>query len=186
MNASLHDMTLQELWQLFPICLVPHQDCWAGWYSEEQSLLRQLLPAARISHIGSTAVPGIMAKPTIDILLEFTAMSELETAAATLEEHGYLRMSQSTSRISLNKGYTPAGYDERVFHLHLRMAGDNAEIRFRDCLLQNPDIAHEYETLKIGLAARYRHDRDAYTAGKSDFINRISNTSPSNNLPNER
>lgn len=172
--TPLQDMTLRELWQLFPIFLVPYQKCWAEWYSEEQSALQQMLPDAIISHIGSTAVPGIMAKPIIDILLEFSIYADVAAAAAILEEQGYLRMSESGTRISLNKGYTPSGYAERVFHLHLRIAGDNAEIRFRDSLLRHPDIARQYETLKIELAARHRHDRDAYTAGKTDFVNHIS------------
>ena len=65
MTKTLEDMSLEELWQLFPIVLTSHQDCWKDWYSEEAAALKQLLPAGtKVHHIGSTAVPGIRAKPS--------------------------------------------------------------------------------------------------------------------------
>lgn len=64
-------MSLEVLWQLFPIFLTEHQDDWEEWYLEEESLLKKSLPCIeRISHIGSTAIPAIWAKPIIDILVE--------------------------------------------------------------------------------------------------------------------
>ena len=73
MGKRLEDRGLEELWQLFPIFLVPHKKEWAGWYREEKGRLEVLLGAGRVkrvSHIGSTAVSGIWAKNIIDILLE--------------------------------------------------------------------------------------------------------------------
>lgn len=73
MEKRLEDRSLEELWQLFPIFLVPHKKEWAGWYREEKGRLEVLLGAGRVkrvSHIGSTAVSGIWAKNIIDILLE--------------------------------------------------------------------------------------------------------------------
>lgn len=73
MGKRLEDRSLEELWQLFPIFLVPYKKEWAGWYREEKDRLDVLLDAGRIkrvSHIGSTAVSGIWAKNIIDILLE--------------------------------------------------------------------------------------------------------------------
>ena len=169
---SLKDMTLEELWELFPIVLVPHRECWKDWFREEKVFLQQLFPRAVISHIGSTAVPGIMAKPTVDILMEFPSTEEMRLAAEVMESHGYLCMSKSENRISLNKGYTASGYAEKVFHFHLRMAGDHAEIHFRDYLNAHPEVAKEYERLKLSLWKQYEHDRDGYTEAKSDFINR--------------
>lgn len=173
MAKALEDMTLDELWELFPIVLEPHNDVWAEWFSDEAAILRDLCPEAVISDIGSTAVPGIMAKPTVDILLEFKTKDEMVAAASRMVDAGYLKMSESESRISLNKGYTPEGYADRVFHLHLRLSGDNAEIRFRDYLTAHPEAAGEYESLKAGLAGRFRKDRDAYTAGKTEFVENI-------------
>ena len=58
-------------------------------------------------------------------------------------------MSQSENGLSFNKGYTGNGYAERVFHLHLRYVGDNNELYFRDYLIEQPDVAKEYEELKL-------------------------------------
>ena len=71
---------------------------------------------------------------------------------------------------SFNKGYTENGFAEKVFHLHLRYIGDNDEIYFRDYLITHPDIAKEYETLKLKLWKRFEHNRDGYTESKSEFI----------------
>ena len=71
MVKRLSEMTLEELWQLFPIILTEHQMCWKEWYRKEEALLKIALPQVeRISHIGSTAISSIWAKPIIDILVE--------------------------------------------------------------------------------------------------------------------
>lgn len=70
-QKKLTELSLDELWQLFPITLTAHQDYWTDWYKEEAELLKERLPCIeRISHIGSTAIKEIWAKPTIDILVE--------------------------------------------------------------------------------------------------------------------
>lgn len=169
----LSEMSLEELWQLFPIFLTPHQDCWAEWYREEAAFLEELLKGfspRRISHIGSTAVPEIWAKPILDILVELPSKADLAEASALLTAEGYICMSQNEERISLNKGYTPAGYAQKVFHLHLRRWGDNPELYFRDYLREHPDCAAAYQRLKLGLWPQFEHDRDGYTAAKSDFV----------------
>ena len=73
MGKALSDMSLAELWELFPIVLTPHQDCWALWYAEERDALLRLAAGSfplRVHHIGSTAVRGIWAKPIVDILVD--------------------------------------------------------------------------------------------------------------------
>ncbi|MDE6288640.1 MAG: GrpB family protein, partial [Muribaculaceae bacterium] len=80
---------------------------------------------------------------------------------------------RSETRMSFNKGYTPEGYAERVFHIHFHPAGDRDEILFRDYLLSHPATAKEYEKLKQNLLPAFRHDRDGYTAAKTDFINKV-------------
>ncbi len=169
----LSEMTLDELWHLFPISLTPHRPEWAEWFAQEQTLLCELLPQAdtvRISHIGSTAVPSVMAKPIVDILVEVRADCPLETFREPLTRAGYLCMSERTEQLSWNKGYTPQGYAERVFHLHLRHEGAHDELYFRDWLRLCPEAAKEYEALKLRLAEAYRYNRDGYTAAKAAFI----------------
>lgn len=174
MSKKLSEMTLQELWQLFPIRLTEHQPCWAEWYAQEHSLLAIALPQAELHHIGSTAIPGIWAKPIIDILAELPREVPLHEASAALPPCGYRCMSRSEERMSFNKGYTEIGFAEKVFHLHLRHAGDRDEVYFRDYLLAHPDTAREYEQLKLSLWKPYEHDRDGYTQAKTDFVRRIT------------
>lgn len=173
MGKKLSEMSLKELWQLFPIFLTEHDARWALWYAEEERLLKNCLPAeltVRIDHIGSTAVKGIWAKPIIDILVEVTPDRDLHGFIPVLEQAGYLCMCESDRRISFNKGYTENGFAERVFHLHLRKAGDHDELYFRDYLQSNPTVAKEYEELKLSLRKQYEHDRDGYTERKTAFV----------------
>jgi GrpB-like predicted nucleotidyltransferase (UPF0157 family) len=166
-------MTLDELWELFPISLVEHDETWARQYEGVEAALRESLtglPVDRISHIGSTAVRGIRAKGIVDVLVELPEGADMEEAADRLERGGFTRMSERDGRVSLNRGYTPDGFADEVFHVHLRFAGDNDELYFRDYLNAHPEAAAEYEALKVGLCERFEHDRDAYTEAKSDFI----------------
>ena len=171
MGKKLQEMSLEELWQLFPIILTEHKACWKEWCLEEENLLQKFLPQAqRISHIGSTAIPTIWAKPIVDILVEIPAGENLRDYKARLEQCGYLCMSEGEQRLSFNKGYTEEGFAERVFHLHLRYAGDCDELYFRDYLLECPAVAKEYERLKLSLWKAYEHDRDGYTNAKTEFV----------------
>lgn len=177
MSKKLSEMSLEELWQLFPIILTEHKEYWKEWYIEEETLLRSCLPEeqmVRISHIGSTAIGEIWAKPIIDILVEVTETSNLPAFKEYLSSAGYLCMSEEEQRISFNKGYTENGFAEKVFHLHLRRAGDNDELYFRDYLNTHPDAARDYEKLKLGLWKQYEHDRDGYTDAKTEFVKKYT------------
>ena len=173
MSPTLEEMSLEELWQLFPIFLREYQDEWKDWYAEERLRLLSFLSAnqlVRISHIGSTSVETIWAKPIVDILLEIPKETDMTVTRDLLLQNGYLLMSESQGRMSFNKGYTPSGFAERVFHLHLRYEGDHDELYFRDYLQEHPAVAEDYEKLKLSLWKQYEHNRDAYTEAKTDFI----------------
>lgn len=181
MSKELSEMTLEELWQLFPIFLTEHNPNWADWYNEEVTQLKSILPAdTAFHHIGSTAVNGIMAKPIIDILIVVNSTEGLKQAASLLREHGYIIMSTADDRISLNKGYSENGFAEKVFHLHIRLENDTDEIYFRDYLNAHPDIAKEYEQLKLRLWKEYEHNRDAYTDAKTDFVKKYTGLAKQN------
>lgn len=177
MGKSLADMTLTELWELFPIVLSPHNPLWLDWARDEINVLSLLLAgfSPLINHIGSTAIPDIHAKPIVDILVEVSPDVEFSKIKHTLKESGYICMSESCERLSFNKGYTPEGYDEKVFHVHVHRIGDNDEILFRDYMIAHHDKAQEYEQLKLSLLPAYRNNRDGYTEAKSDFVKFIVN-----------
>lgn len=168
-------MTLEELWQLFPITLTPHRAEWKDLAEDEIKLLSGILSdfAPVITHIGSTAVPGIWAKPIIDILVETDPDCDKSALRAVMEKAGYIGMAASGTRMSFNKGYTEEGYADKVFHIHVHPTGDNDEITFRDYLRSHPSAAAEYERLKLSLLPRFRNDRDGYTEAKSSFIREI-------------
>jgi len=172
---KLSEMTLEELWALFPIILTEHRKEWAAWFAEEKALLTGLLPGARISHIGSTAIKGIWAKPIVDILVETGDNADWSEIRSVLTaQGGYICMSAGEERMSFNKGYTPAGFAEKVFHLHLRRMGDNDELYFRDYMNEHPEDAKAYERLKLELWKPYEHDRDGYTAQKAEMVARYT------------
>ncbi len=176
-SKKLLEMSLDELWHLFPISLVEHKDLWNTYYKEmEDFLLLNLTDVriVRISHIGSTAINNIMAKDIVDILVEVDPFESLTSIASKIEKIGFLKMSSSDTRYSFNFGYTENGFAEKVFHLHLRYQGDNDELYFRDYMIENPTCAKEYESLKLTLLKKYKLNRDAYTEAKTNFVKKYT------------
>lgn len=182
MNRKLEEMSLKELWQLFPIFLVEHNKEWVKWYEEERKTILSIVPSKsikRIAHIGSSAISGIWAKNIVDILIEVSNKADLDIVKNILINNGWLCMNIDETRITLNKGYTEQGFAEKVFHLHIRIAGDNDELYFRDYLKEHKEIAKEYEILKLSLWEKFEHDRDGYTEAKTDFIKKYTNLAKS-------
>ncbi len=177
MKKKLSEMSLEELWKLFPIKLVEHKNSWKEQYCEILDKICKGLSQTsitRISHIGSTAINNICAKDIVDILLEVSISENLENIAKDIEKMGFIKMSSSKTRYSFNFGYTEDGFDEKVYHLHLRFNGDNDELYFRDYLNEFPRIAKEYEKLKLALEKVYKFNRDKYTEAKTEFVKKYT------------
>ena len=180
MAKELSEMTLEELWELFPIILKEYNESYSTWYEEQREALLNIFTdstVVRISHIGSTAVPGLLSKPIIDILMEISKQSQIKNISDRLKEAGWLLMNSLDTpsfRQSYNKGYTKYGFSEKVYHLHVRFVDDWNELYFRDYLIEHPDIAKEYADLKQNLKEKYEHNRDAYTEAKEEFVNLYS------------
>ncbi|MDR0325173.1 MAG: GrpB family protein [Oscillospiraceae bacterium] len=164
--------------RLYPIILSDYNPAWPEWFKEEKAILERLVGAehiTRISHYGSTAVPGLLAKPTVDILLEIKEDTDIEKLIAALSTPEYICLNPPSipsqpPHLMFLKGYTPTGFAEKVYHIHVRYPGDWEELRFRDCLIANPHIAAEYAALKLRLLCDYENDRDGYTNAKTEFI----------------
>ena len=173
MNSALSEMSLEDLWQLFPIILKEHNPLYSEWYAHEKTELKKIIEIKRINHVGSTAVNGLIAKPIVDILLEIDNDCDIENLKTKLCNAGWLLMSEETNpilKLSYNKGYTPNGFADKVFHLHVRYVGDWDELYFRDYLIEHKHIAADYGELKLKLEEQYKHNRDEYTNAKTDFI----------------
>lgn len=179
-SKELHKMSLEQLGQLFPIILHDHSDTWISLYQTECNLIRSNLSPSdivQIDHIGSTAIPGIKAKPTIDILLQIAEHTDINTIIkifTSLDYHINERPDNPPPHLTFVKGYTPEGVKSQTYHVHIRYKGDWDEIRFRDYLINHKEYAKEYESLKLNLADRHHNDREGYTNAKTDFIEKIN------------
>ncbi len=153
---------------------------WKMLFDEEkQRILREFgkdvsyLKVLRdLQHIGSTAIPGIVAKPILDIGLAVSSFRKGYLLVLPLEELGYEFMGENgvPNRLYFNFGFPTTA------HLHLFELGSpewQAHILFRDYLLNHPQAAQQYEQLKQDLAVRFRTERDKYTDGKAEFIHGI-------------
>ncbi|MDR3151316.1 MAG: GrpB family protein [Holosporaceae bacterium] len=177
MTKTLFGMSDRELWKTFPVILCKYQESWAELYQNEKKLLTNVLGKdlmARINHCGSTSIPGLVAKPIIDILLEINSGVSMPTIAEIMKSVGYVCVKCNDSNAVLLKGYAPSGIERRVFHVHLRYENDCDELLFRDYLLEHPEAAHKYEQLKIAAGDRFRFDRTAYSESKTDFVRHIT------------
>ena len=159
-----------------PVRLVAHDPSWAARAAAEAAELeRALAPwlAGPVEHVGSTAVPGLEAKPTIDLMAPVVDLEAARGAFDTLADLGY---AYAPYREHLHWFCKPSPA-VRDFHLILIEAGHPehaARLRFRDRLRAEPELAAAYAALKRDLAARHRDDREAYTDAKADFVTRAS------------
>jgi len=163
--------------RIYPIILSEYNPEWPLWFAEEKDHLKRLIGEkniVRVEHIGSTSVPGLTAKPTIDILMEIDENTDIDDLTEALPKGEYICLRQQTiptlDILMIMKGYTETGFADRVFHIHVRNPGDWDELYFRDHLAANPEIASEYAALKRRLINDHEHDRDGYTTAKGKFI----------------
>jgi len=178
------------------IAIAPYDSSWPELFRQEKQHLLSCLPRemlGRIEHFGSTAVPNLAAKPIIDMLIEVRDLEETKTRIVPiLESQGYDYFWRPTWGDD-----TPPFYAwfikrnkqrQRTHHLH--MVESHFEhwdrLLFRDYLISDPDVAAEYQALKIHLAESCPHDRVAYTKGKTDFIVRITEIAKKSAVPNPK
>jgi GrpB-like predicted nucleotidyltransferase (UPF0157 family) len=172
--------------RLYPIILSEYNPAWPEWFAEEKASLERLIDADsifRISHFGSTAVPGLTAKPTVDILLEINKTADIENVIAALSPPDYIYLKQesaptiSTPQLHLMflKGYLPDGFAKKVYHIHVVYPGAwDERLCFRDYLTAHPETAAEYAALKRSLHKDYENNRDGYMEAKGEFVRAIT------------
>ena len=165
------------------VAIVPYDAAWPELFRQEAEHLRAYLPSQlirRIEHFGSTAVPGLAAKPIIDMLVEVTALRAARTVIAPiLEAQGYDYFWRPTIGDDVPPWYAFFIKRDlsgtRTHHIHMMthrpvFQGHWERLLFRDYLIANSDVAAEYERLKKHLASTHPNDRHAYTVGKTDYI----------------
>jgi GrpB-like predicted nucleotidyltransferase (UPF0157 family) len=156
-----------------PVEIVGYDPRWPALFEEERERLRPLLAGAEIHHIGSTAIPGMPAKPVIDIM---ALVEDLDAPVARLVEHGYDYPEDFNASLRGRRWLCRPSAAHRTHHLHLvdERAELDRRLRFRDRLRADPALAGEYAQLKRDLARRFRDDREAYTDAKRAFVERVA------------
>lgn len=154
------------------VVIVPYDDKWPEMVETESLLIKTLLGAVAVSvhHIGSTSVPGLSAKPIIDILVEVTDINELDAYNLAMVSAGYI--SRGENGIP-GRRYFIKGGGQRSHQVHAFAIGDLQVLRyliFRDYLRKNRDIAGEYAEIKHSAALLSQNDVHRYSALKADFI----------------
>lgn len=156
-----------------PIELVDYDPNWPAKFAAERELLLGSLQPwlyGPIEHVGSTAIPGVRAKPVIDIMVGVETLPASRSAIPVLEKLGYQYWSYRTEVMH----WLCKPSDEfRTHHLHLIPLDSElwrSRLAFRDFLRRDAATAARYVALKDELAASYRNDREAYTEGKTEFV----------------
>jgi GrpB-like predicted nucleotidyltransferase (UPF0157 family) len=160
-----------------PVHIVPYDSDWPLRFDAERRLLIDAigpwLATGSIEHIGSTAIPGLAAKPVIDIMAGIDSLEASRQALAVLERLDYCYYPYRADVMHWLCKPSPA---HRTHHLHLVPIGSQLwieQLAFRDYLRAHPDVAADYAGLKRRLADAHRLDREAYTAAKSPFVQRV-------------
>lgn len=158
------------------VVVVPYDPVWSELFESEAAALTEIFgeTVLRWHHIGSTSVPGLAAKPVIDILGELHAPEEADTFDAAMRAAGY--EPKGENGIPGRRFYSRTRNGERSHHVHLFRA-DSADVtrhlQFRDYLRAHPEKAETYGRLKLELAKRFPFDIEAYIAGKSPLVREL-------------
>ena len=198
-KINFDSLTAEQIGKLFPIRIVPYNPFWKMLFEQEKVLITESLGenvALSIEHFGSTSIVGLAAKPTIDIMVEVSKLSDELKIDITkkLESIGYGNMynAEKDNKMTFGKGYDEFETEPNVenqtctqtYHLHIREKGDlpQDEIYFRDYLRLNVDACDEYARLKYDLAEKHRFNREEYTQAKTGFITKYTELQKKNEL----
>lgn len=170
---------MTELWPRWatePVTVVVYDSEWRWRGLRETARLDELLVPWLVQpaeHVGSTAVPGLAAKPIIDIQAPVEDLDCAVNVAALLAPYGWHMVPPELDARPWRRLLVLVEDDKRAAHLHLVLAGNprlREQIMFRDALRRDKGLRTEYAKLKLTLAAEYVGDREAYTSGKAEFI----------------
>ncbi len=159
-----------------PIEIVPADPRWPALFVAERDALATALAPWLVGppeHIGSTAVPGLAAKPVIDIMAPVASLAASRGAIAAAAG---LQYAYAPYQAEVMHWFCKPSPQHRSHHLHLVPIGSplwQDRLAFRDALRRDPALCAAYAALKQSLAAAHRHDRDAYTAAKGPFVAQV-------------
>ena len=158
------------------IHLVPYDPSWPTKFESEKTLIEKTLGSwivGGVHHVGSTAVPGLSAKPVIDIMVGVKNLEEAKPCIELLEKIHYMYFPY---RPEIMHWFCKPSMEHRTHHLHMMEEGSRAwkeRLAFRDYLRLHADVRDAYQKLKISLAEKFRDDRESYTDSKTEFVRTI-------------
>lgn len=158
------------------VVLAPHSEKWKLAFEQEKDVLQALLGEyiQDVHHIGSTSMPGLLAKPIIDILVSLHRFSDMEILQEKLRDAGYEYRENGSTEIRLL--FVKGPEEKRTHHIHFtehQSVEWQKAFAFWNYLQAHPEAVKEYEALKQKLAQKHAADRDQYSKGKADFIKNI-------------
>jgi GrpB-like predicted nucleotidyltransferase (UPF0157 family) len=157
------------------VSLVSYDPQWPSIFEAESERLVGLFPSQflYIQHFGSTAIPGMAAKPIIDLLAGVESMVVADSLVQPLLNSGYTTSAEFNATLIDRRWFMRWANGRRTHHLHIVVFGGtewHRRLRFRDVLRSNAELARCYALLKEELAAQHSVDREAYTRAKSEFV----------------
>ena len=162
-----------------PVVVVPYDEAWPALFEEERDCIERAIGpwVEGIEHIGSTAVPGLAAKPVIDIMVGVKSLDDTPSLVEGLEAIGYEYVPEFERQMPERRYFRKLHRGRRTHQIHLVERSDAAfwdrHVLFRDYLRRHPGVAEEYALLKLELSGRFREDRTAYTEAKTAFIREV-------------
>lgn len=157
------------------IVVVPHENHWIEKFQMEAERLKSAMPeTVKMHHIGSTSVPGLAAKPIIDMIMEVENIERVDGWNERFIELGYIVKGENG--ISRRRYFIHGTEEKRSYHLHVFEKGNPEIIRhlaFRDYMMAHCEEAEAYATLKKELAEKYTYDGTLYTEGKNEFVRSV-------------
>jgi len=158
------------------VIVIPYDPNWPVRFERESALLKVIFSETEtiVEHVGSTAVPGLGAKPVIDIMVGVSELSEVERRIPELEAQGYEYVPKYETQLPERRYFRKPRLGSRAFHVHCVVRGSQFWVRhiaFRDYLRVHPESAAAYFELKQALASACT--KEAYTEAKSPFVERI-------------
>lgn len=158
-----------------PVIIVDYNPRWPALYEEEKGRLLGVIghKVVAIEHVGSTAVPGLGAKPVIDITIAVRRLADAEECIELLQSAGYEYVPEFEDSMPERRYFRKGSPGARSHHIHMvELTSDFWErhLLFRDFLRAHPEVAEKYYDLKKGLATKYGEDREGYTEAKTTFI----------------
>jgi GrpB-like predicted nucleotidyltransferase (UPF0157 family) len=168
----------------FPIQIVEYNPDWPRRFAAEREQLAVVFRplTVRIEHIGSTAVPGLGAKPIIDIMLGVDRIEDVQTSISALDANGYEYRPDMEATLPGRRFFVKPPAHPRKVHLHVVEHATpfwERHLRFRNLLRSHPAAAAEYLALKRRLAIEFADNREGYTDAKTEFIEAILKTAES-------